>query len=106
MLTPVCVCPECLEGLRPPGRARVAVRVVALVVAFVLLAVLATSCLRMLGGGLAIALVVVVYGWRRQTRVRRWQRRLKELLAGVPIYRQLLDEYPFATVHLPPRFSR
>jgi hypothetical protein len=94
--TPICLCAECRRQFRGPARP------VSLLLAALLLAVsgLVGYFDVMAGVGLG-AVGLVLLGWQRRRASNRRQRALKGLLRKVPVYRQVLENYPQAVVLVP-----
>jgi hypothetical protein len=90
---PIGVCPECRQRFRRPNR------LVYLMVAVALLGaglVLAYVHVLIRIGSMAVALAALY--WQSRRAWKRRQRAIKDLLRNVPVYRQLLAQYPYATV--------
>jgi hypothetical protein len=99
---PISLCPGCLARLLH-SRARVfAAATLGLLLAGALGVALSCVFLWGLGWkvGVCLALLAPVLLWLRRREGRRQQRRWKEVVGKVPAYRQVLDRYPHAVVHL------
>ena len=99
---PVCACEACSQSLCQPPRS-VAGIVLAVLADIGLASVIATIS-PIVGAvvGLVLLLVLLVgVAWRRSSAEKQRQRRIKDRLAQVPVYAQLLREYPHAIALLP-----
>jgi hypothetical protein len=93
--TPLCFCPHCAQEL-PCLRGADLAAVAAVIALGALVGYFAWVA------GLVVGLVgLAAVLWRRGRRWVRWQRGLKALIRKVPMYGQMLDEYPFARVVVP-----
>jgi hypothetical protein len=93
---PICLCPDCYRQLGPL-RNRLYLLGAALLVAF---SVPLIYLHVVLGVTLGLVSLLVLF-WLRSRAAKRQQNRLKNLLQRVPVYGQLLKQYPHAVLVLP-----
>jgi hypothetical protein len=99
---PLAACEWCARGQRMPKRSMVAWALGSIAVA--ILAVGIGSLFSGVGLLLWRAMFVGLWAgaaWRNSSYAARWQRDFKDKLRQVPVYSQLLQEYPHAAVMLP-----
>jgi hypothetical protein len=90
---PLCLCRECGSRLGGPNRGASLAVVVSVLTVSALLTYFGVA----LGVGVGAA-GLALWFWQKRRAWQRRQRELKSLLRHVPVYRQLLDKYPYATV--------
>jgi hypothetical protein len=105
--TPISLCPACHRGLRRPSRPLdgLALGLLLLAVIVLIFVVFNGYPLFLIGIGAAVVGMILV-PWRRSRAWKRWDEAVKGLLRKVPVYRQVLEDYPHATIIIPQRKSR
>ena len=97
---PICMCDECQRGLREPTVS------FAMLLPLLLIPIgLAAAFLHLVTGVVLVGCGIfggliwaaLWYFWTIQSH----QKRLKQILARVPVYRQMMASYPYATVVMP-----
>lgn len=99
---PLCACEACARDLHRPRRSNTSLFLAALAT-IALAAVVATLSLLVgiVVGVVSLLVLLVGVARRRSSAVKRWQRNLKDKLGRVPVYAQLLCEYPHSVAVLP-----
>jgi hypothetical protein len=105
--TPVSLCASCHRGLRRPSRPLDGLALAALLLAVIVLIFIGFNGYPLFLIGIVAAVAgMILVPWRRSRVWRRWDEAVKGLLRKVPVYRQLLEDYPHAVIIIPQRKSR
>ncbi|HEY1189684.1 MAG TPA: hypothetical protein VGE74_18700 [Gemmata sp.] len=107
---PINSCSRCAEEFIEPRPSSLDYLLAAVaIVAFVVLAALSATAVAAFGPIALVVMAVCLFAipgvllvvmWRARAAAARWQWGCKEVLSGVPVYKQLLREYPHAVVLL------
>lgn|GEM_PF-3705868 len=98
---PICVCEDCARTLPRPEHSNVLL-FVAIITNVVFAGIVAAFApvIGVIGGLLSLLVVILVVSLRRSQIAKRWETGIKDKLCQVPVYAQLLEDYPNSSVML------